>query len=300
MAAGLLYTHPLGQKTIRFETTDASSIAVGEGVRVAGISVGKVTKVSIRPATVQVEAEVSNDTFIGENSSVEVRMLTPVGGYAVTVTPAGNASLGDKIIPVDHVSVPYSIGDVLQAAPHVTDKVDGSTVDANVDQVAQALQRNSSSVGSIIAGMNSIATVMDQQREQIRTITDLASEYLQSFNGSREWVFELLQKVETVMSTYNNTHVGFNEAYRLLGDVLYRVGPIGDFYLEHKDLVKGAVDKLRAAIGDFQTTLGPALDKLAGLRDRLQTWLGPDGLATIAGGSVLASGICVPIPGRAC
>jgi phospholipid/cholesterol/gamma-HCH transport system substrate-binding protein len=299
-AAALVYVDPPNQKTIRFQTTDASSISVGDGVRVAGIDVGKVTKLSVQPTYVLVEAGVSNSTFIGADSTVDVRMLTPVGGYAVTVIPAGAISLGNEVIPIDHVSVPYSIGDVLQAVPHTTDNVKGGTVDDDIDQVAAALQHNSSSVGSIIAGMNSVAAVMDRQRAQIQQITDLASEYLQSFNGSREWIYELLRKVDIVLSTYDNTHVGFDKAYQLLGDVLYRVTPGLSFYLEHKQAVLDAVTNLRSVISDYQHNLGPALDKLTGLRDRLQAWVGPQGLATIDGGSVSASGICVPIPGRTC
>ncbi|WP_084531391.1 MlaD family protein [Nocardia miyunensis] len=299
-AAGLLYLRPMHQKTIRFDTTDAASISVGESVRVVGIDVGKVTKLSIQPDTVQVEARVSDNTFIGSDSTVEIRMLTPVGGYAVTVVPAGNAPLGDKVIPVDHVSAPYSIGDVLQAAPNTTDKVKGGTIDANIDQVAQALQHNSSSVSSIIQGMNSIATVMDQQRDQVRTITDLASEYLQTFNGSREWVYELLRKSEIVVTTYDNTHVGFNRAYQLLGDLLYRVAPIESFLLEHNSEVKPMIEKLRSSIADFQQGMGPAIGQLQNLRDRLAAWLGPNGLATLSGGTISASDICVPIPGRTC
>ncbi|MGY4103760.1 MlaD family protein [Nocardia sp. R16R-3T] len=299
-AAALLYVRPMNQKTIRFETTDASSINVGESVRVAGIDVGKISKVSIAPSTVQVEARVSDSTFVGSDSTVEVRMLTPVGGYAVTVVPAGTVPLGDKVIPVDHVNAPYSIGDVLQAVRHTTDQVKGGTIDANIDQVAQALQHNSSSVGSIIQGMNSIASVMDQQREQVRTITDLASEYLQSFNDSREWVFELLRKAEIVVTTYDNAHVGFNEAYQLLGDTMYRVTPVMKFILEHNPQIKPMIDNLRSSISDFQTSMGPAIAQLQSLRDRLAAWLGPDGLATLGGGTISASDICVPIPGRTC
>jgi phospholipid/cholesterol/gamma-HCH transport system substrate-binding protein len=300
VAAGILYLRPLGQKTIRFETTDASSISVGESVRVAGIDVGKVSNVSIQPATVRVEARISDSTFVGSESTVEIRMLTPVGGYAVTLVPGGTEALGNKVIPVDHVTVPYTVGDVLQAVPHTTDQVKGGTVDANIDQVAQALQHNSSSVGSLIQGMNSIATVMDRQREEVRTITDLASEYLQSFNGSREWVYELLRKVEIVVTTYDNTHAGFNEAYQLLGDTLYRVTPVLKFLLEHNPEIKPMIEKLRSSISDFQTTMAPAIAQLQNLRDRLAAWLGPDGLATLSGGTLSASDICVPLAGRAC
>ncbi|MEV5835933.1 MlaD family protein [Nocardia sp. NPDC052112] len=299
-ATTLLYTHPVGRRTISFETTDASAVTTGLEVRVAGITVGKITNVSLRPTAVRVDAEISDSTFVGNDSRVQVRMLTPVGGYAVTVIPLGEKPLGTSVIPADHVSVPYSIGDVLQAAPHVTDKVEGATIDANIDQVAAALQHNSTSVGSLIAGMNSIATVMDRQREQVRRITDLASEYLETFNANREFVFDLIRQVDIVVSTYNNSHVGFNEAYRLLGDVLMRVQPIEKFYLDHSDQVLVAVNQVRKSIEDFNTSMGPAIDQMQRLRAQLEAWLTPEGLATISGGTILASGICVPLPGRTC
>ncbi|MBY8861483.1 MlaD family protein [Nocardia sp. CA2R105] len=299
-ATTVFYTHPVAQRTVSFETTDASALSTGEEVRVAGITVGKITKLSFRPDTVLVDARVSDDTFIGDDSRVQVRMLTPVGGYAVTLVPLGNSPLGSRVIPLDHVTVPYSIGDVLQAAPHVTDEVQGSTANANIDQVAEALQHNSTSVGSLISGMNSIAAVMDRQRTQVEQITGLASEYMKSFNGNRDFVFDLIRQIDMVVTTYDNAHVGFNEAYSLLGDVLMRVQPEMKFYLDHKDQVRGAVDQVRTSIESFQANIGPAIDKLKGLRAQLEAWLTPKGLATIAGGTVLSSDLCVPLPGRTC
>ncbi|MET7773188.1 MlaD family protein [Nocardia sp. NPDC005366] len=296
----LLYTRPIGQATITFETTDASALTPGLEVRIAGITVGKITSISLRPNVVRVQARISDDAFVGEDSRVEVRMLTPVGGYAVTLIPLGDTPLGDTVIPHEHVTAPYSIGDVLQAAPHVTDEVDGVTIDAGIDQVARALQHNTTSVGSLIAGMNSIATVMDHQREQVRRVADLAAEYLESFDADRRFVFDLIRRVDIVVTTYNNTHVGFNEAYRLLGDVLARVQPLEKYYLDHKDEVRAAVDQVRHSIEDFQTNMGPAIDQLQNLRDRLAAWLTPEGLAAISGGTISATQICVPLPGRAC
>ncbi|WP_232542324.1 MlaD family protein [Nocardia bovistercoris] len=296
----VLYLRPLGQRTITFETTDAAALAPGLEVRVAGITVGKITSVALRAEVVRVQARISAETFVGAESRVEVRMLTPVGGYAVTLVPLGDAALGDAVIPPEHVTVPYSIGDVLQAAPHVTDNVDAATVDADIDQVATALRHNPASVGALIGGMNSIATVMDHQRDQVARIADLASEYLESFNADREFVFDLVRRVDIVVSTYNNTHVGFNEAYRLLGDVLARLQPLERYYLDHKDEVRSAVDRVRGSIEDFQANMGPAIDQLENLRARLARWLTPEGLATLGGGTVSASQICIPLPGRTC
>ncbi|MBF6209143.1 MlaD family protein [Nocardia abscessus] len=301
VAATGLYLHPLGRKTIAFETTDASALTAGEEVRVAGISVGKVASLSIQPDTVRVDLDIKGDVFVGSNTTVDVRMLTPVGGYAVTLIPSGSVPLDkDAVIPPERVTVPYSIADLLQAAPHVTDKVDGGTIQANIDQVADALQHNAPSVKSLIDGLNSIATVMDHQRDQVRTIMDTAAEYMQTFNRSRDFIFELLRQVEIVTTRYNITKAGFDQAYADLGDIIGRVEPFMKFYLNHSDEIFAAITRTRDSIGEFQKTMGPALDRMTELRAQLQQWLGPDGLKAIGGGRLLASDICIPTPGRTC
>ncbi|MFC8529926.1 MlaD family protein [Nocardia sp. NPDC057227] len=296
----LLYLRPAGQRTITFETTDASALSIGLEVRVAGVHVGKITDIDLGAEVVRVRARIAEDTVVGTDSRVEVRMLTPVGGYAVTLVPLGDRPLGDTAIPSAQVVVPYSIGDVLQAAPRVTEHVDGGTVDADIAQVAAALEHNTTSVGSLISGMNSIAAVMDRQRQQVREITGLAAEYLGSFEANREFVFDLIRQIDIVATTYNNTHVGFNEAYRLLGDVLMRLQPIEQYYLDHRREVVDAAQRVRDSIAGFEANMGPALDQLVTLRDQLLAWLTPDGLATVRGGTVLASELCIPLPGRTC
>ncbi|MDV6293956.1 MlaD family protein [Rhodococcus aetherivorans] len=300
LATTVLYISPPGRKVVAFETTDASAISVGQDVRIAGVSVGKVTDMELGQSTVRVSMEVEDDVLVGTESRVEVRMLTPVGGYAITLVPLGVRPLDEGALPVGQVTVPYSIGDVLQAAPNTTDNVDGGTIDANLVQVAEALQQNPDSVGSIISGMTAIARVMDRQREQVRTVTGLASEYLQTFNANRELVFHLIREMDMVLSTYNTNHAGFNEAYRLLGHVLMTVAPYEEYYLDHRDEVAAAITQVRAMIEEFNASMGPSIDALTAAREQLANWLTPEGLATISGGTLMASDICIPVPGRQC
>ncbi|WP_067862512.1 MlaD family protein [Nocardia shimofusensis] len=294
-----LYLRPPGQQTITFETTDASAIETGQDVRVAGISVGKVSDVSIGTGTVTVQARIDDIVRVGDQSRIEVRMLTPVGGYAVTLIPLGSRSERAATIPVERVAVPYSIGDVLQSSPSVTDEVDAATMNANLRQVAQALQGNSTSLGTIIDGMNAVTEVLDQQRSQIHQVAALAAEYLQTFNVNRGFVFELIGKIDTVLATYHNNSAGFNYAYELLGSALSRLQPLEAYYLEHSDEVDAHIRNLQGLVAELQQHLGPAIDNLAGLRAQLEQWLTPTGMAEFGGG-VLTTSLCIPIPGREC
>lgn len=254
----------------------------------------------MREQRVAVTARVDANTEIGDRSRVEVRMLTPVGGYAVTLIPLGSRPL-DGPIPTERVAVPYSIGDVLQSAPTLTGKVDaGGEVNASVHQVAEALTGNSTSLRSIVDGMNAISGVLDRQREQVHQIAGLAGEYMQTFNGSREFVFSLINKIDQVVAAYNNSSVGFNRTYWLLADVFGKLTPFLRFYRDNSELVSTNLHRLRDSIGNAQQHLDPMLDNLMAMRARLAEWVTPEGMKQLGGGTQWVRGICVPIAGRDC
>lgn len=296
----IIYLRPPSQTQFRFLTTDASAISSGTDVRVAGVSVGQITDVEIVDDEVAVTASVKDTTFIGDLSRVEVRMLTPVGGFAVSLIPLGSEPLGDRPIPQESVTVPYTIADVLQVAPKVTDEIAGEPVDANLAEVADALSRNPDSITDIAAGTEALTRVLDRQEEQVRTIMTLSAEYLQNFNANREFVFDLVRQIDIVVETYHVNSAGFNEAYALLGDVLMRLQPFEAYYLDNADLVSGEADNLRETIADLSDRMGPALDNLIALRDRLTAWLTPEGIAEIGGGVLTADQICLPAVGKDC
>jgi phospholipid/cholesterol/gamma-HCH transport system substrate-binding protein len=91
LVAALLYVRPPNQRIISFYTDDAASIRPGDTVRIAGVVVGAVKDLAIEPDQIRVHASVKRDAFIGDQSQVQVRMLTVVGGYYVAIVPR-NAS----------------------------------------------------------------------------------------------------------------------------------------------------------------------------------------------------------------
>ncbi|MFZ2511269.1 MAG: MlaD family protein [Gordonia sp. (in: high G+C Gram-positive bacteria)] len=297
---GFVYLRPLGQQTIRFETDDAAAVSTGEDVRVAGIGVGKVTSMSLGAESVVIEAEIDDEVFVGDQSRIEVRMRTPVGGYAVNLIPLGDRRAEDGRIATDRVSVPYSINDVLQRVPGVTDEVDSTVIESNLDEVAEGLDRQPDSLRSIVKGMGSVAEVLDRQRGQIDRIASMSQEYLQTFNANRAFVFELIKKIDIVISTYNNNSVGFNETYRLMSNALWRLQPLEKFYLENADAAHAHVENIRDAVEGIQRDMGPALDNLLALRDQLARWVTPEGMRTLGGGVIDMSRLCVPLAGRDC
>lgn len=295
----VLYLRPPGKKAITFEVTDAASIHTGEDVRIAGIVVGKVTAVTMQQDTVLVESRIDDSAFVGDQAAVDVRMLTPVGGYAVTLIPRGNDELTETI-PAARVTVPYSIGDVIQAAPRTTDEVHTPTWHSNIKQVAEALGNNSTSLRSIVGGLDSVTAVFAKQRDQVHQIAELASQYLNTFSTNKDFVFTLIKKLDSVVTSYHINSAGFNYAYRLFADVLYKAGPSFRTYLVNSQAYEPQIRSIMASIRTMEQQLEPTINGLIGMRDSLKSSLTPGSLRELSNGQLMLENLCIPLAGKEC
>ncbi|MCR5979249.1 MCE family protein [Gordonia jinghuaiqii] len=298
---GILYMNPPNTKTVSFMTKDAISVRGGEDVRVAGISVGKVESVELGDDAVEVGLQIGSDTRIGDESRVEVRLLTAVGGYFVTLIPLGETVSGNTVIPLERVTVPYTIADTLQELPRVTDNTEGVPVEATLDELSRGLGSHPDGIRDAVAGMQTIARVVDRQKKQVESILSMVGRYSATFDESRAFVSSLIDKANILISTFHIHRVGFNEAYFYLGNVLSRLGPIGRFYMNHRHQVADAVQKTRDLAGGLRDEMGGLIGNLETARDQLMRLVEPVDVA-VRGGQfeIDASNLCLPVRGRQC
>lgn len=298
---GYFYLVPPDKQTVSFTTMDASSLSGGEDVRVAGVSVGKVDGVSLGADDVEVRLQVDASVLIGDKTRAEVRLLTAVGGYYVALVPGGRRNVDSRTIAPDRVSVPYTIADTLQQLPQVTSNVQGAPIDQTLSQISDGLQHNSESVRSLIEGVQSLATIVDKQKQQVTSILSMASEYLATFNNSSDFVFELIRKINIVLSAFYPYRDGFTEAYRQLGLVARRLGVVAQFYVNHEDQFYAAVSTAEATAAQLSDQMSGMIANLEPLRDRLVSLLGDGGPDTPWTQFTLdATKMCLPTPGAPC
>ena len=293
-----IYFSPPGQgKIVSFYTDDAASVRVGEEVRMAGISVGKVTELSLEPNQVLVKSRVNDDAFVGDQSQIDVRMLTVVGGYYVNVASIGDIPLGARTIPLSHVTMPYSLVRALTDTTKITENVNPTPVNESLNQIARGLTgTNVEVVSNVINAGNGLMSAVERQRGQVTKILDISDEYIRELANYRDKFADLLRKTSIVIQTlvlYNNGLAGTLQG---LGEVLLDLIPIADFYENHR---LAFVEKVRNYLSkgqDFVTRNGVtirALQRVQNLMDRvLDAQNAPPGL--------LATDLCMPVPGSAC
>ncbi|MCW2627061.1 MlaD family protein [Mycobacterium sp.] len=294
-----VYISPPGRKIVTFYTDDAVSISPGDTVRIAGIVVGDVKDLSIEPNQVRVRASVDNDAFVGDQSQVEVRMLTVVGGYYVAINSLGDAPLGSRPIPLNRVTMPYSLIRTLSDTTKITDNVATRPINESIDQMQQGLTgSNADALSQLLNAGNAITDTLDRQRGQLSKILELSNEYIAKLNDNRELLEYLISRVSILMQTLVLYGQGFRSAMEGLGQVGLRLESVTAFYMPHR---QDFLARVRGVLGELTTIAdrnGLVVRVLGRIRDRMERTLAAQNSGTPP--ELLATDLCMPTEGAHC
>lgn len=299
LVIGWVYVSPPHRQLITFYTDDAASVRSGDSVRVAGIDVGTVKSIVLEPQHVRVQLSVQDDVFVGDQTQVEIRMLTVVGGYFVTLMPLGDRTLGQQPIPTERVSMPYSLIRTLSDATKITDQVSARPLNDSLNQIQQGLTgRNTEILAKILDAGNSVSEILERQRGQLSSILDMSNEYVRRLNDNRKLLEYLISRVAILEETLVLYGSGFASSIEGLGKVVDDIYPLVPFYFSHR---QDFLNRVRGVLAEFQTVAdrnGAMVGWLRRVRERMQTTLDAQNSGTPA--ELLATDLCFPTEGARC
>jgi phospholipid/cholesterol/gamma-HCH transport system substrate-binding protein len=290
---GYLYISPPGQRDVVFATTDAALIKAGNEVRASGVPIGTVKSVKLERDQVEVTARIDRSVFLGDQSTVAVRMLTVAGGFYVSIDSAGREPLGGRTIPSDRVSLPYSIGDLLRDAPDKITGIDQNQLATSLKTLTVGLERNPDSINTLAQGLNSLLGQLTSQRDLIGQAVDVTAQYADEFNKNRDFLFNMIRKASLSIVTLDETAVGFGEAYRGLAEMFGRVQPLLNLYWNHREDFGRAFAQLKSALDSMNISMPQLITQLQTSMDSMRKALDASG-GPPAGAPVLATDLCFP------
>lgn len=308
VAVGALYVVPLGKRTYTAELSEAQSVKPGDDIRLAGVPVGKVTSLELRPDRVLMRFTVDRDVFVGDRSSLDIRMLTLVGGHYVALFPAGSEELGDEPIPADRVRLPYSLMETFQDATTPLRDTDGDTLRRNLAALDTSIDAAPESLRSVLDTVGSYLDAIERQRTQVSNAIATADEYVTMYDGAKTDLGRLMDNVNLMETVLLDKRAELRQALALLSSVVQRVSALAPAW---DDTLRPKVRQLADALPRLQEygdQLEPMIVSAQSLGTKLRELTGPDGEVRIdrSGTTVTAPEpapgalVCVPLPGKAC
>ncbi|WP_433526285.1 MlaD family protein [Nocardia pseudovaccinii] len=298
-ATAVIYVLPIGKSTYTAYLPEAQSIRVGNQVRVAGVPVGAVTSLELQPDRVRMEFTVDRDVFVGDATTLEIRMLTIVGGHYVAVFPAGQKPLGRSAIPSDRVELPYSLVRTLRDAAKPVAEVDATTLRENLAALRTSLDRSPDGLRRMGNAMQTFVTILNRQNAEVSRSLTVTDEFLTVINDNRSLVGQFVRKIGLLEVQGLNKKAEITQALVIAAELLSRIAALEPSWREQ---LQPMVDKLMEALPALRDLVGKldgSLNMLRGVEAKLRTAVhSQDGIVIDQSADTITT--CIPVPGRGC
>ncbi|MGH2786628.1 MAG: MCE family protein [Actinomycetota bacterium] len=217
-----------GVYTIKADLRDAAGLQPGNEVRVAGVKVGKVTRIELTPHAARISLEIERDVRLPVETRVEVKLRTILGqkfidlqmpssflsaasdGGDPRAVTRGYLDAGD-VIPKSQTTIPY---EVYQAATQGTETLEaidkealrrllrvlGTTVGRSREELRDVLVDVDAATGVLADKGPEIATLLRNARRLTSTLAESDSD-IDSILGDAADVFGTLAERRSTIST---------------------------------------------------------------------------------------------------
>ncbi len=258
-AAGWWASTLVGTTTVHASFSSAVGIYEGSDVRVLGVDVGKVTKVTPNGETVDVDMRVNRGVKLPENVGAVQIIPSIVADRYVQLTPAydGGAEAGSEInLSTDRTRVPVEIDSIYKNLQKLSVSLGPDGANKNgavtdfVTTAAKNLDGNGAKLGDAITNLSKAATTLSDGRG------DLAStvKNLNVFVGALRENDSQVRQFNTQMASFNKFMAGErNQLGQALDTLSYALGDVATFISENND-------RLGKTIRDLQPTGQALLD----------------------------------------
>jgi phospholipid/cholesterol/gamma-HCH transport system substrate-binding protein len=228
-----------GVYSLSAEVTDAAGLLPGNEVRVAGVKIGNVTKVTLAPDAAVVAMELQEDIRIPEETLLEVKLKTLLGqkfidlqfphsyvsGIASGDRPedltAGFMEEGDTF-PLDQTEVPFEVYQAASGGTDVLEEIDkkslrrmlrvlGSTVGTSKEEIGRALValddagdvlgNKSGAITSLLRDLNKVSGTLARSDRDLNDILAGGSDVLGVLADRRADIGSLLTAADDLGRT---------------------------------------------------------------------------------------------------
>ena len=161
------------------EMANASGLAPGDPVYVAGVPAGQIGTIDLAGDHVRIGFRLDSAQQLGNRTTATVRLRTLLGKRFLDVMPAGVPDSG-TVIPLARTTVPYSLDEVGRKAENAAAGVDQQALTAAMHTVNEAIPDDNTDLRTALAGISSATGVFAQNGGKIdellrisRSLTDM-------------------------------------------------------------------------------------------------------------------------------
>ncbi len=240
--------------------TDASRLAKGDTVRVAGIRVGTVTDVSLNSdRKVLVEFDADRNIRLTDGTKAAIRYLNLTGDRFLDLVDApGSTRLmpPGAQIPVDRTEPALDLDLLLSGLKPVIQGLNPQDVNALTSSLVQVFQGQGGTIDSLLSKTSSFSNTLADNNQTVEELIDNLNQVLGTISKDGDQFSDAIDRLEKLISGLSTDRDPIGTAIASLDN---GTASIADLLTQARPPLKGTVDELNR--------LAPNLDSGKGYLD---------------------------------
>jgi phospholipid/cholesterol/gamma-HCH transport system substrate-binding protein len=240
--------------------TDASRLAKGDTVRVAGIRVGTVTDVSLNSdRRVVVEFDADRNIRLTDGTKAAIRYLNLTGDrFLDLVDGPGSTRLmpPGAQIPVDRTEPALDLDLLLSGLKPVIQGLNPQDVNALTSSLVQVFQGQGGTIDSLLSKTSSFSNTLADNNQTVEELIDNLNQVLGTISKDGDQFSDAIDRLEKLISGLSTDRDPIGTAIASLDN---GTASIADLLTQARPPLKGTVDELNR--------LAPNLDNGKGYLD---------------------------------
>lgn len=232
------------REVYRADFSEAAGLQPADEVRVAGITVGKVTDVELAGDRVRVTMRL-RDVQVGDASRAAIKIKTLLGSKYVALTLAGEGDIdSDEVIPLSRTSSPFDVSEAFQGLAVTIEEIDTEQLASAFATLADTFRDTPDEVRASLQGLSRLSTTIASRDAQLEKLLD----------RSRGVTEVLAQRDQDLVAFLADTNL-------VLAEIRARREVIDQLLTTTTQVA----NQLTALVRENRATLKPALDRLRGI-----------------------------------
>lgn len=268
-----------GVYSISADLRDAAGLQAGNEVRVAGVKVGKVTDIQLRPGAARISMEVEDEVLLPVETKLEVKLKTLLGqkfvdlqlprGFVAAASggndPAdatsGYMDEGD-VIPRQQTSIPFEIYQAANEGTEVLEGIDKVALRRMITLLATTATDSKEELGRAITALDRASGVLAPKSKDISAVLRQSKTVTESLAASDVEVEGLLERGASVLTVLADRRQNISSLLAATNDLAANLGLLLRNARGSLNLATSDLDDILAAVEAETESIDAALAEL--------------------------------------
>ena len=295
------YFSPVGKNSYTAHASTSGGVRTGDQIRIAGVGVGEITSVRLARNLVEIKFEVNRSVVVGSESTVEIRLLTPVGGHYVALNSQGALPLGHNVIPPQRVKAAFETSDLLQAVTPLVKDINGQVLHDTFEEVAKAANKYPNALRETLQSVNELTTFLSKMTYDLHRGMGFVNDAVGALTGERAQLMTLIDQLALVGRRYTSKSVDIIEFFTLLSELTRIVDRIMVFYGREVAPTVNGIDDIFDTLFTHPDRIGQAAEGVGQILNIVGPMLSGNGVAVDEHHRMIpGQDLCLPNLARRC